>query len=42
LKELEALGIDKIILSSTRAGAGKDSEEARALIEAEVLPQYRA
>ena len=42
LNELDGMGIDKIILSSTRAGESKESEEARAFIETEVLPQFRA
>lgn len=42
LQELEAMGIDKLILSGTRSGADVDTEEARKLVEAEVLPQFKA
>ena len=42
LRELEAIGIDKVVLGGTRAGASAETEEARKLVEAEVLPQFRA
>ena len=41
LKELECLGIDKLVLSGTRSGGSAAAEEARRLVEAEVLPQFR-
>lgn len=40
LRALEAMGIDKLILSGTRSGADEDTETARRLVEREVLPQF--
>ena len=42
LEALAKLGIDKLVLGGTRAGASAESEEARKLVEAEVLPHFRA
>ena len=38
-KAMEALGIDKLILSGMRSGAGTDTEVARKLVEAEVFKE---
>ena len=41
LRAIEAMGIDKLILSGTRSGVDTDTEESRKLIEAEILPRFR-
>ena len=42
LQALENIGIDKVVLGGTRAGVSAEAEEARLLVEAEVLPHFRA
>ena len=41
LQALEAMGIEKLILSGTRSGVDADTETARKLVEAKVLPQFK-
>ena len=40
VKDLEALGIDKLIMTGTRSGVSVDADKARDLLEREVLPQF--
>ena len=42
LKELEAIGIEKVVLGGSRIGETGDTEVARTLIEKEVIPAMRA
>lgn len=41
LRELQAMGIGKVILSGTRSGVDDATEEARGLLESDVLPAFR-
>ena len=40
IRELEKLGIDKLIMGGTRSGVTAETDISRALIEKEVLPQF--
>jgi 5,10-methylenetetrahydromethanopterin reductase len=42
LRGLRALGIDKLVLSGTRAGAGGATEQGRLMMQQEVLPLMRS
>ena len=41
LAQLHAMGIDKVILSGTRSGVDEATEQARGILETEVLPVFR-